>query len=161
MALNKYYTQDEDRRLLKLKEDFPEMSNKDLAQKAIDYGICTDRNVNGVSKHIYALTNPKPVVKRPEQIKEDDVWTSDRDLYITAKKYESLLDTIFDNATLWTGAYEDGLFFNIPSLRAWLKEYEKDRFNDKIIELLDAPRPTYSGREYTTATTGTYINRKE
>lgn len=144
MALNKYYTKEEDRRLLKLKEDFPKMSNKDLAKKAIEYGICTGRNVNGVSKHIYALTNPKPVVKTPEQIKEDDVWTSDRDLYITAKKYEDLIKTIFDNATLWTGAYEDGLFFNIPSLRAWLKEYEKDRFNAKIIELLDAPRNTYT-----------------
>lgn len=139
MALNKYYTQDEDHRLLKIKEDFPKMTNKDLAKKAIEYGICTGRNVNGVSKHIYALTNPKPVieVKKPEQIKEDDVWTSDRDLYITAKKYESLLKTIFDNATLWTGAYEDGLFFNIPSLRAWLKEYEADRFDERLTELLD------------------------
>lgn len=141
MALNKYYTQDEDRRLLKLKEDFPKMTNKDLARKAIEYGICTGRNVNGVSRHIYEMTKPKPVVSETADdlyiVKPNDAWVSDMDLYVAAKKYEDLIKTIFDNATLWTGAYEDGLFFNIPTLRAWLKENEKDRFDERLSELLD------------------------
>lgn len=144
MALNKYYTKEEIKRLRILIKDYPDETPKFIAKKAIDLGVSTDRTVGAVARQINNLKNmpldppkPKPVVKTPEQIKEDDVWTSDRDLYATAKKYESLIKTIFDNASLWTGAYEDGLFFNVPSLRAWLKEYEAERFDERLNELLD------------------------
>lgn len=144
MAMNKYYTKEEIKRLRILMKDYPEETPKFIAKKALDLGVCTDRTIDAVARQINKLKRipldpPKPVIeiKKPEQIKEDDIWVSDRDLYVTAKKYESLIKTIFDNATLWTGAYEDGLFFNVPSLRAWLKEYDAERFDKRLTELLD------------------------
>ena len=145
MGRGRNYTEDDNRKLMVLIKDYPDKKASFIAKKAIALGICEGRSLKAVTTQVYRLKNPPVIeVKKPEQITMDDTWTCDKDLYITAKKYEDLIKTIFDNATLWTGAYEDGLFFNIPSLRAWLKEYEKDRFNAKIIELLDAPRNTYT-----------------
>lgn len=153
MALNKYYTKEEIKRLRILMKDYPDETPKYIAKKAIDLGVCTDRTVSAVARQVNKLKNmplypPKTKVVvvdaktkdvlTPDALTHvDDAWITDRDLYVTSKLYEDLLKTIFDNATLWAGDYEDGLFFNIPSLRAWLKEYEPRRFDMRLTELLD------------------------
>ena len=147
MALNKYYTKEEIKRLRILMKDYPKETPKYIASKAIALGVCTDRTVGAVARQINKLKNmpldpPKPKVVVAEAQPQAIPITFadvDPDSCYKADLYDSLLNTIFDNASLWTGAYEDGLFFDIPSLRKWIKEHEMDRFNAKIIELIDLP----------------------
>lgn len=138
MALNKYYTKEEIKGLRILMKDYPDETPKFIAKKALDLGVCTDRTLVAVTRQINKLKNMPLNPPKPQSIPITfaDV---DPDSCYKADLYDSLLNTIFDNASLWTGAYEDGLFFDIPSLRKWIKEHEMDRFNAKIIELIDLP----------------------
>lgn len=63
MARGKYYTQEEDERLLKLYNDLKgynkKITFKDVAEKAIEYGIVSKhRNANAVAQHLKNLLDP-------------------------------------------------------------------------------------------------------
>ncbi len=65
MARNKYYTQEEDNRLLALAQDNKKSKLIDLGRKAVVYGICTGRTAEAIAQRIAVLLED-PEEKKPK-----------------------------------------------------------------------------------------------
>ena len=138
MARGPYYTEDEDKRLTALRKDFPDAKYTEVAQKAIDYGIC-DRPRDGIAAHLSALEHPPKKEKKyeeAEQIEFDaEKETLRHDLDTYKKKYEDLINMMFSTATLYHGTFFDGLTFSLVNITKWMKQNESYKFNSRIEEL--------------------------
>lgn len=137
MARGRYYTEDEDSRLKRLANDMkdinPNVKWVEIADKAIDYGICPDRPRKALAEHISQIMSEPKVVIGDEDvtlIQEDidDILTQ-RD----AGLYRSIRKLTFETMTLWE---DSGLpRFNFPETIRWWKEHEPDLLRDRIERL--------------------------
>lgn len=145
MARGKYYTIEEDERLLKLYNDLKgynkKITFKDVAEKAIEYGIVSKhRNANAVAQHLKNLLDPP---ETDEENKEEqtslfnDPERAEGEKYRT--KYEGLLSAVIDEATLYEGPAFKALRYNYQAISKWLAGNEADRVWARI-ETLEMER---------------------
>lgn len=125
MSRGPFYSNEEDQALFALYEDNQKMKKRDLAKKAQRYGICVERNVDALAQHISILVSPPS---------EDDSSSND-DVDITTfifekkykdlkSKYESLMQTIIDKATLFENG---GICFDYKAIWRWIYLNEPER----------------------------------
>lgn len=95
------YTKEEDDALLAILQDFPKAKFTENAQRAQKYGLCTNRNLNGLSQHLSILA--KPPVKESESVEDFDLEKAQLNNEVVRLKarLRVLLDAIIGKATLF------------------------------------------------------------
>lgn len=95
------YTKEEDDALLAILKDFPDAKFTENAQRAQKYGLCSNRNLNGLSQHLSILSKPST----PEDDGDDDFDLEKAQLNQEITRLKSrlrvLLDAIIGKATLF------------------------------------------------------------
>ena len=139
MARGKFYTEEEDKRIMAVCDDNPGMPNADLAEKVKKYGICANRDVNALARHIARILQPKT---EDEIITEEDMQKdTDVQLLIVEKerdelkrKYEAVCSAVIGSAELFDNN-NNALKLNFRSIIAWMYKEEPERANARIEEL--------------------------
>lgn len=152
MARNKFYTPDEDARLLRLVEDNPQKKYIDIARLAIAYGSCSGRNESAIASHISRLLNPVESTGEPikeandEQLKMIDLSPLEEEnrtlrlqieyLEVIQRKYDALVDALINRARSG-GVNSSGpwVYLNFTTINALLRELEPEMMVNKIQEL--------------------------
>ena len=120
-----------------LRRDFPDLTNTQVAEKAISYGICKDRTRKAIEVQLSRLANSQ---KNDSTDCEDEQLEFDFQksvLEAKAEKYESILEATIGTATLWdSNADNPKLKFYIPALYSWLYKNEPEKINARIDALL-------------------------
>lgn len=143
MSRGRFYTEEEEKRLVKLMEVFPDMNYTELAEFSLEVGSIKDRSVSGVAQHIRFLKEPKEnpneqlelsMSEYSEETEMLNTIRNERDEY--KGKYESLLDAIIGKASLYDNIPgTHALKLDWRSIFTWLLRYEAKRYYSKIEEL--------------------------
>lgn len=135
MARNYYYSKEEDERLLRLMDDNPDKTNKELGDMAVAYGMLDcKRTASAVAMRIGRLM-------REQQGKDDDEEEQiDFDKQIMLNRIESfqaerdgLLDVLIGEATL----QGDGrtLYLNLREINKYLRKKYPAEYEIRVEEL--------------------------
>lgn len=134
MARGPYYTARENAILISLIKDFPKANSNELADMAIKYGSFPNRTTAAITQQIRRLKEPASAENdNPEQVEFDFNY---RRYEAIESKYEALISTILDKATLYAKGGYYGLSFDIPEIRDWLYVNESDRVAARLDSLI-------------------------
>ena len=137
MARGKFYTQEEDKRIIEVSLDNEELVKakkyKDIAKKVQRYGICPNRDADALSQHISRLLNPEPE-DDDKEISTEDVNNEFLQIELDKikAKYESLIHVLIDEATEAKNGF---IQFVFPSITKWLKENETTRYWERFADI--------------------------
>lgn len=137
MARGKFYTKEEDERIVAVcndNEDLVEAKKyKDIAKKMQKYGICPNRDADALSQHISRLLNPEPEDDEKEICTEDvNNEMLQIELDKLKEKYESLIHVLIDECTETKNGF---IQFVFPSITKWLKENETSRYWERFADI--------------------------
>lgn len=133
MARGKYYTPEEDRSLLALLEDNPDLQYIELAKLAHRYGICTERGLSALAQHISQLRRQAdPETTEEPEPEEMTIETMIAEVK-AADKYEDFIDLIFRTMKLHENRM--WLLLSFPDIMKWLRENEPTRMAARLKEL--------------------------
>ena len=147
MPRGRVYSEEENRRLNCLIEDFAHYNNTELAELSLKYGVIEDRPVNGIAQHIQQLR--KCDEQESAQSEQMEIilneYSEDNEILITLRnerdrykfKYESLLETILDHATLFdSNNGSHALKLDYRSILTWITHTEERKYFSRMEELI-------------------------
>ena len=141
MSRGKFYTAEEDEKLMSICEDMKkDLGEKiklvDIAERAQRYGICSERNKDALAQHISVLMAPKPSKKDDEELDDGKTlydYSLEKENRELKEKYEGLLNVLFKNAHL--NERRSMLFWDLQSLTNYLLVTEPTKYTARMEEL--------------------------
>lgn len=141
MARGKYYTDEENAKLIALIEDNPDAKFVEISDKAQRYGICSNRNRDALAGHISELYKAIH-----DETEEDDIEYNEEFALVLVyeakykeyrEKYEKVCDAVIGKATLFENN-PNTLKLNFPAIRDWMYTCESQRVLAQIESLQTA-----------------------
>ena len=138
MARGKYYTKDENERILAVCDDnIPLLENKrykEIAEKCHKFGICEERNLDSLSQQISKLLKARTedVEEEEETVEEMMIADIQNEFDEFKEKYNSLIKVLIDDNTKVNNGY---LQFNFPAITKWLRENETKRYWSRVSDI--------------------------
>ena len=148
MGMGKHYTPDEDKRLLKLYRDNPNVPYTKLGEMACDYGIVESRNPSAVAQHIRNLIEMQNNGGEPDEEEtqyemglfrdtEYAIVKKERDKLKSVieelqKKYDELIDGIIESSTLFPGTYHDSLCLDFGEIKKLLDIHAPEKVEERL-----------------------------
>ena len=143
MARGKYYTKEENDRILAVCDDNAELvenkslTYKEIAEKCHKFGICESRSLDSLSQQISKLlkmrNQTEDETEEEETVEEMMIADIQHELDEVKEKHNSLLKVLIDDNTEVKNGY---LQFNIPAITKWLRDNESKRYWSRVTDII-------------------------